>query len=251
MGLSPIRTMARATETPPTADLLKRGAAEIGVSLTLAHLRQFSRYYRAMVEWNARVNLTSVTQWEEVQTTHFLDSLTVRLGMSSGSGRLADVGSGAGFPGVPLKIVFPGLQATLIESTGKKTAFLRHLGDILDLELDVRKGRAETLAHEPELRERFDFVASRAVASLAVLAELCLPFCRVGGTVVTQKKGDIERELAGAGRAIDAMGGRLKEVREVSVSGLGDGRRLVVLEKVRPTPDRYPRRPGVPAKRPL
>ena len=204
-----------------------------------------------MVEWNTRVNLTSVTQWEEVQTTHLLDSLTVCLGMSSGSGRLADIGSGAGFPGVPLKIVFSGLQATLIESTGKKAAFLRYVGDILDLELDVRKGRAETLAHEPELRERFDFVASRAVASVAVLAELCLPFCRVGGTVVTQKKGDIEEEVAGAGRAIDAMGGRLKEVREVSVSGLGDGRRLVLLEKVRPTPDGYPRRPGVPARRPL
>ena len=171
--------------------------------------------------------------------------------MSSDSGRLADVGSGAGFPGVPLKIVFPGLQTTLIESTGKKTAFLDHLAGDLDLKLDVRKGRAETLAHEPDLRESFDFVTSRAVAGMAVLAELCLPFCRVGGTVVAQKKGDIEEEIDNAGRAIDAMGGRLKEVKEVSVAGLGDGRRLVLLEKVRPTPDGYPRRPGVPAKRPL
>jgi 16S rRNA (guanine527-N7)-methyltransferase len=192
-----------------------------------------------------------VTRWEDVQTTHFLDSLTVRLGMSSDSGRLADVGSGAGFPGVPLKIVFPGLQTTLIESTGKKTAFLHHLAGDLDLEMDVRKGRAETLAHEPDLRESFDFVTSRAVAGMAVLAELCLPFCRVGGTVVAQKKGDIEEEIANAGRAIDAMGGRLKEVKEVSLSGLGEARRLVLLEKVRPTPDKYPRRPGVPAKRPL
>ena len=192
-----------------------------------------------------------MTRWEDVQTTHFLDSLTVRLGMSSDSGRLADVGSGAGFPGVPLKIVFPGLQTTLIESTGKKTAFLHHLAGDLDLEMDVRKGRAETLAHEPDLRESFDFVTSRAVAGMAVLAELCLPFCRVGGTVVAQKKGDIEEEIANAGRAIDAMGGRLKEVKEVSLSGLGEARRLVLLEKVRPTPDRYPRRPGVPAKRPL
>ena len=226
----------------------------MGMSLSLAQLEQFSRYYRAMVGWNARVNLTSVTQWGEVQTTHFLDSLTVCLGMPSGglgSGRLVDVGSGAGLPGVPLKIAFPSLDTTLIESTGKKTAFLRHLREILHVDLDVRTGRAETLAHDPELRERFDFVASRAVGSMSVLAELCLPFCRLGGTVIAQKKGDVKEEVESAEGAIDALGGRLKEVMDVSVSGLRDSRSLVLLEKVSPTPASYPRRPGVPAKRPL
>ena len=246
--------MTRTTETPATAGLLTQGAAEIGVSLSLAQIEQFSRYYPAMMEWNARVNLTSVTQWAKVQTTHFLDSLTVCLGMPSdglGSGRLVDVGSGAGFPGVPLKIVFPELDTTLIESTGKKTAFLRHLRDTLHLDLDVRTGRAETLGHDPELREKFNFVAARAVGSMSVLAELCLPFCRLGGTVIAQKKGDIEEEVERAEDAIDALGGRLKEIIDVSASGLGDGRRLVLLEKVSPTPAGYPRRPGIPAKRPL
>ena len=226
----------------------------MGMSLSLAQLEQFSRYYRAVVGWNARVNLTSVTQWGEVQTTHFLDSLTVCLGMPSGglgSGRLVDVGSGAGLPGVPLKIAFPSLDTTLIESTGKKTAFLRHLREILHVDLDVRTGRAETLAHDPELRERFDFVASRAVGSMSVLAELCLPFCRLGGTVIAQKKGDVKEEVESAEGAIDVLGGRLKEVMDVSVSGLRDNRSLVLLEKVSPTPASYPRRPGVPAKRPL
>jgi len=226
----------------------------MGMSLSLVQLEQFSRYYRAVVGWNARVNLTSVTQWGEVQTTHFLDSLTVCLGMPSGglgSGRLVDVGSGAGLPGVPLKIAFPSLDTTLIESTGKKTAFLRHLREILHVDLDVRTGRAETLAHDPELRERFDFVASRAVGSMSVLAELCLPFCRLGGTVIAQKKGDVKEEVESAEGAIDALGGRLKEVMDVSVSGLRDSRSLVLLEKVSPTPASYPRRPGVPAKRPL
>ena len=246
--------MTRTTETPATAALLTGGATEMGVSLGLAQREQFSRYYRAMVEWNTRVNLTSVTQWEEVQTIHFLDSLTVCLGMPSdglGSGRLVDVGSGAGFPGVPLKIVFPHLDTTLIESTGKKTAFLRHLRDILHVDLDVRTGRAETLAHDPELRERFDLVTCRAVGNMSVLAELCLPFCRIGGSVIAQKKGDIEEEVESAESAIDAMGGRLKEMLDVSVSGLGDDRCLVLLEKLRPTPASYPRRPGIPARRPL
>ena len=236
-------------------DLLQTGAGALGIHLGLAQLEQFRRYYDEILDWNGRVNLTSVTVWEKVQTAHFLDSLSVALVIPRESlerGRFVDIGSGAGFPGIPLKVAFPGLRATLIESTAKKATFLAHIVEMLGLgEVDVRTGRAETLAHEPILRESFDVALVRAVASVAVLAELTLPLCRVGGVVVAHKKMGIEDELAQAQTAIEALGGALAEVREVVVPGLTEPRALVVLEKVAPTPERYPRRPGIPAKRPL
>ena len=234
---------------------LKAGAAELGIELSLAQLKLLRRYYEVMVEWNARVNLTSITRWEEVQTRHFIDSLTVSLAIPRNllqSGRFVDVGSGAGFPGIPLKIAFPGLKATLIDSTAKKTAFLIRLKEALGLhDVDVQTGRAETIAHDPAFRESFDFVLSRAVASLAVLAELTLPFCRMGGVVVAQKTPGSGVEVQRAFRAITMLGGALKEVREFAVTQLSSPIALVVLEKVAPSPDRYPRRPGIPKKRPL
>ena len=235
--------MTPAVEITASYGLLAKGAAEIGVALDRTQLERFDRYFHEMLKWNSRVNLTSVTEWESVQTTHFLDSLTVSRAAPSGgmlSGRLLDVGSGAGFPGVPLKIAFPHLRVTLIESRGKKTAFLRRLAEVLDIELDVRTGRAESLAHQPDLRARFDLVTSRAVGSLSVLAELCLPFCRIGGMVIAQKRGNVDEELGKAGYATEAVGGRWKGIEEVPSSLLGDGRRLVLMEKVQPTPPRYP-----------
>ena len=236
-------------------ELLKAGTAALGIHLSLAQIERFRAYYQEIASWNTRVNLTSVTRWEDVQTIHFVDSLTVTLAIPRAlleSGRIVDVGSGAGFPGIPLKIAFPSARVTLIESTGKKAAFLTHLTHTLGLEdVDVRTGRAEALAHDPELRESFDCVVSRAVAVMAALAELTLPFCRVGGVVVAQKKLDTRDEVRQAQRAIETMGGGLKDVTEVSPEILGGARSLVVLEKLNPTPDRYPRRPGMPAKRPL
>ena len=140
----------------------------------------------------------------------------------------------------------------MIDSTAKKTAFLLGLRDALGMhDIDIRTGRAETLAHDPELRESFDFVLARAVDSMAVLAELTLPFCRVGGMVVAQKGFGVEEEVRQASRAIETVGGRLKDLKEVVVTELSEARRLVVLEKVDSTPERYPRRPGMPKKRPL
>ena len=163
-----------------------------------------------------------------------------------------DVGSGAGFPGLPLKIAWPGLNVTLVDSVGKKAAFLRHVVDTLGLEgVEVEVGRAEALAHEAHLRESFDVVASRAVANMAALAELTLPFCKPGGIVVAQKKAGIEDELRDAERAIALLGGALERIEAVDDVEPDDPRWLVVLRKVAPSPSRYPRRPGIPAKRPL
>ena len=235
--------------------LLTAGAAALGIHLDQAQCAQFRRYYQELVDWNTRVNLTSVTGLEEVQTRHFLDSLTVALAIPQSmptSARFLDIGSGGGFPGMPLKIVFPALMATLIDSTSKKTAFLVHLREVLGLrDVEICTGRAESLAHQPELRGTFDFVFARAVGSLRVLAELALPFCQPGGMVIAQKNLNNDDEIERAQRAVETMGGVLKEVKEVPLLSPGAPRALVVLEKVGVTPQRYPRRPGMPAKRPL
>lgn len=236
-------------------DLLKRGAADLGIQLNPRQIKCFQLYYETLADWNQRVNLTTVIEPEEVQTRHFVDSLTtaqvIPKAMLDG-GRFADVGSGGGFPGVPLKIAFPAISITLIEATAKKAAFLLNLKSVLSpLDVEVLAERVETLARQPHLRDGFDCVLTRAVASMSVLAELTLPLCRTGGIVVAQKSLGVEEELKAAEKAIEKLGGGVKDVREVAVAGILTPRVLVVLEKRRPTPERYPRRPGIPSKRPL
>ena len=171
--------------------------------------------------------------------------------VGGGDFRLLDVGAGAGLPGLPLKILYPGLDLVLLDSTAKKTAFLRHLSARLGLEdVEVETGRAEELAHQPRYREQFDVVVSRAVAALPSLVELTLPFCRVGGTFIAQKRGQIGQEIEAAATAIGILGGELREVRRVELEGLV-GHLLVVVAKRSPTPQRYPRRPGIPWRRHL
>lgn len=240
---------------------LESGAEALGLHLTSRQLQDFDKYYQALVAWNKRVNLTAVTDREEVQTRHFLDSLTVLLtfpgatdstACCGGALSLIDVGTGAGFPGVPLRIVCPHLSLTLLEATTKRVTFLGHLLAVLGFnDVSVIDGRAEDVGQLPEYRERFDIVVARAVARLPILAELCLPLARVGGRFVAMKGPDVQEEVDAAHRAITTMGGILSEVRTVEVGQLLERRTLVVVDKVSQTPTRYPRRPGVPAKRPL
>ena len=246
------------TEQKGAVDQLKAILQETGLPmLGLGPERDalFRLYYQELVEWNRAVNLTAIVDPGEVATKHFLDSLSVTRVIPDETlavGKLADVGSGAGFPGLPLKIAWPGLNVTLIESVGKKAAFLRHVVDALELDsVEVENGRAETLAHEPRLREGFDIVTARAVAHMASLAELTLPLCRPGGIVVAQKKAGIDEELKEAETAIALLGGALERVEVVDDVEPGDPRWLVVLRKVAASPARYPRRPGIPVKRPL
>ena len=233
---------------------LIEGAAALSIPLDDAQAAQFRRYRDELAAWNRRVNLTAVTDPDEVVAKHFLDSLSVAAAVSDGERahglRLLDLGSGAGFPGIPLKIAFPQWRVALLEATGKKAAFLEHVIGALALEgASVVTGRAETVAHDSEHRECYDVVVSRAVAPMRVLAELCMPFCRTGGTFVAQKSAGADDEVSAARQAIETMGGRLACKQEVSYDG-GEGL-LVVVEKSAWTPSRYPRRPGIPAKRPL
>lgn len=217
-------------------------------------MRQFVRYYAELVCRNERVNLTAITEWEAVQSRHFLDSIAAAMALPAKmlrAGSFIDVGAGGGFPGIPIIMAFPGMRGTLLDATAKKTAFMEHAREALDLRrTTVRTGRAETLAHERELRESFDIAFARAVAEIATLAELTLPFVRVGGLVVLHKKTDVAAEIERAQVAIETLGGRLHNVVPVALPALDD-RALVVLKKQRPTDERYPRRPGMPSKRPL
>ena len=236
-------------------EVLLRGIQRLGLDLGEEQIALFQRYFQELVRWSRRTNLTAITAYGEVQTKHFLDSLTASLVIPrevATKGTLMDVGSGAGFPGLPLKILWPDLRVTLVESAGKKAAFLRHIIDTLELEgAEVANERAETLGHATHLREAFDIVVSRAVAELNTLAELTLPFCKTGGRVVVQKKSGIEDELKRAEEAISILGGVLEGIKVVDLEEMGEPRWLVVLSKDAESPSGYPRRPGIPAKRPL
>jgi len=249
--------------------LLLEGARQLGLSLTGEHLRMFQVYYEELVAWNARFNLTAITDYEQVQVRHFLDSLScvralvgtdylLPVTLAGPALRLArpltciDVGSGAGFPGLPLKIVFPRLRLTLLEATGKKVTFLEHMVERLGLEeVTVIKGRAEELGQMPGHREHYELVLARAVAELPALAEYLLPLCRLGGLCIAQKGIEAQAEVASAQAALAILGGELRRIIPVELPGLAETRHLVVLEKTARTPEKYPRRPGMPTKRPL
>ena len=235
---------------------LVRGARAWGVEINPEALDKFQLYYEELISWNRRLNLTSITDYEEVQIKHFLDSLSLHLvlepSLLEGGEPFIDVGAGAGFPGLPLKIVHPQISLALLEATVKKARFLTHLVERLALtRVEVVMGRAEEMARREEHRERYQVALARAVAPLPVLLEYALPLCQVGGLLIAQKGPDIREELEDSQSALTILGGRIGEVRELELP-LSMGRRnLVVVVTVAPTPEKYPRRPGIPAKRPL
>jgi 16S rRNA (guanine527-N7)-methyltransferase len=233
-------------------ELLRQEATQRGIELTPEQIGCFQVYYDELADWNQRVNLTAITGEHDVQIKHFLDSLTCLQALPiTPAPRLLDVGSGAGFPGLPLKIARPDVRLCLLESVGKKTEFLRHIIARLSLAgVQVLALRAEDAGQKADEREQYDVVTARAVAELRVLAELTLPFCRIGGVVVAQKRADIAGEIANAAQAIAMLGGALRTCLPVILPGV-ESRQLIVIDKVTATPARYPRQAGMPEKRPL
>jgi 16S rRNA (guanine527-N7)-methyltransferase len=236
---------------------LIEGAGKLGIEFNARQIKQFELYYRELIEWNKKMNLTAITDYSSVQVKHFLDSLTVTLAfpqeeMERPDFDIIDIGTGAGFPGVPLKILLPQPRLVLIEPTTKKTAFLRQIINRLELEnIEILNSRAEEAAHLSPYREQFALVLSRAVASLPELVELTLPFCRIGGRFIAQKKGDVDEEVNGAKKAIATLGGKLNQIKKIELDEFDDARYLVIIDKIHPTPNKYPRRPGMPKRRPI
>jgi 16S rRNA (guanine527-N7)-methyltransferase len=233
-------------------EFLVEHAREFGIELTPAQLEQFETYYREMTAWNERVNLTSITERNQVMLKHFLDSLSVKLAFGDIIPRsMIDVATGAGFPGLPLKIVYPAMRVTLVEGTGKKVKFLEHVIAQLNLrDATPIHSRAEDLANDPKHREKYDVAVARAVAGMATLVEYTLPFVRVGGIFVAQKGVAIDEEMQTAARAIRVLGGRVRSIIPVQLPEL-EQRHLVVVEKISKTPPQYPRRAGLPKQEPL
>ena len=224
-----------------------------GMELSGRQKEQFSTFYEAMVEKNKVMNLTTITEPDAVMLRHFCDSLTVLRAVElKDKVSLIDVGTGAGFPGIPLKICFPELKVTLIDSLQKRLRFLEEVRDALGLkDLELVHGRAEELGRRQDLREQFDVCASRAVSQLNVLAEYCLPFVKTGGVFVSYKSADCEEEVRAAGKAVAILGGEIRETLRFSLPGSDIGRALVIIEKKKPIGKKYPRKAGTPAKEPL
>jgi len=236
---------------------LIKGAGKLGIEFNARQVKQFELYYQELIEWNKKINLTAITDYSSVQVKHFLDSLTITLVLPEEKVErpdfnIIDIGTGAGFPGVPLKILFPQPRLVLIEPTTKKTAFLHHIIHRLELEnVEVLNTRAEEAAHLPLYREQFALVLSRAVALLPTLVELTLPFCQIGGRFIAQKKGQIDQEVNRTGKAIAVLGGKLDQIKRIELDEFDDARYLIIIDKIYPTPIKYPRRPGLPRRRPI
>jgi len=225
----------------------------LGIRLSPRHLACFERYEKELMDWNTRLNLTAIRESEGIRAKHFLDSLSCLLAWRENvPGSLIDIGTGAGFPGIPLKILYPSMELTLVESVGKKTEFCRHVTGVLGLErVEVLQSRAEEVGQMAKHRERYNWAAARAVASLPILVEYLLPLVRVGGGMLAQKGESGPAEAQAAENAIRLLGGRLRQVIKVDLPGVADDRYLVVIDKVAATPPNYPRRVGIPAKKPL
>lgn len=237
---------------------MQKEMKQLGIDLTDLQMDQFYRYFELLVETNKFMNLTAITEEKDVVSKHFSDSLSLVKAFSNFKNiqnnfkAIIDVGTGAGFPGIPLKIAFPDLQLTLLDSLNKRVKFLQNVCDELNL-LNVIcvHGRAEDFGRNSDYREKYDLCVSRAVANLASLSEYCMPFVKVGGYFVPYKSGEIREELKAGERAVEILGGEIEDICEFFLPGTDVGRSLVKIKKIKNTGKRFPRKAGMPTKEPL
>lgn len=226
---------------------------EKGISLSSKQLQQFERYFELLVEWNEKMNLTAITEKEDVFLKHFFDSISAAFFVNlNQSIHLCDVGAGAGFPSIPLKICFPDLKVSIVDSLQKRITFLDNLAKELELnQTYFYHDRAETFAKNKEHREKYDMVTARAVARMSVLSELCLPLVKVGGVFVAMKAANAKEELEKAKKGIKILGGNVHEVHSFILPFEESERNIIIVKKDKSTPTKYPRKPGTPNKLPL
>lgn len=232
-------------------DTFKRELEKLEISISEEQLEQFIRYYEMLIEKNKVMNLTAITDFDEVIEKHFIDSLNLfRFTDLKADKTIIDMGTGAGFPGIPLKIAFPNLKITLADSLNKRILFLNDVISELELtDIDTVHGRAEDLAKDKTYRENYDICVSRAVANLSTLSEYCLPFVKIGGQFISYKSGDCDEEITNAKSAIFLLGGRLNQIQKFEIND--NSRSFVIIDKVNGTSKQYPRKAGLPSKKPL
>ena len=223
------------------------------VHMTGGQVKSLITYEKELLEWNKKFNLTAIRDVESIRTKHFLDSFSCVLAWTSNPPlRLIDVGTGAGFPGIPLKILYPNMKLTLVESVGKKAKFCQHIVSTLNLEdVKIFHSRAEDLGQDPHHREKYDWAIARAVAKLNVLSEYLIPLVKRGGYMLAQKGESGPAEAQSAEKAMKILGGKMEQLIPVNLPGVVEDRYLVVVEKIAATPPKYPRKPGIPTKQPL
>lgn len=226
---------------------------EKGITLNHKQLEQFERYYETLVEWNEKMNLTAITAKEDVYLKHFYDSITAAFYYDFTKPlHLCDVGAGAGFPSLPLKIVFPHIHVTIVDSLNKRILFLNHLANVLNLEnVHFIHDRAESFGVNPKYRESYDIVTARAVAKMSVLSELCLPLVKVGGYFIAMKAVNAKDELESGQKAITTLGGKMAEMFTFTLPIEESERNILLIKKEKQTPKKYPRKPGMPSKMPI
>ncbi|MBE5956789.1 MAG: 16S rRNA (guanine(527)-N(7))-methyltransferase RsmG [Lachnospiraceae bacterium] len=234
-------------------DNFKRKANALGVELSDRQLEQFKIYYEMLVEKNKVMNLTAITEWEEVIDKHFIDSISlIKACDLSGEKYILDLGCGAGFPGIPLKIAFPNLNIVLLDSLNKRILFLKEVIEALGLEkVEALHGRAEDYARKTEYREQFDYCVSRAVANLTTLSEYCIPYVKEGGFFISYKSGKVKEELKEVKKALFILGGIVEDIITFELPETDMERIFVKIKKEKKTPKKYPRKAGLPGKEPL